>query len=125
MDEFTPLDDSDIDKLVSEDDSQHSAQFADLLARQKKTIDNLLDAKISSDDNQDEVRIKARVFALNYLPEALKTIGELVTSGDKDSTRLAAARTIWAIASTTSAKDDSDPLERMFKQLEKKSSESE
>jgi len=117
-DEFKDIDESEIDKLVSEDDASQK-ELMHLVNKQRRVIDGMLDAQISGDENQDEVRTKARAFALQHLSTALSTIAELVTGADKDTTRLAAARTIWAIASATSIKDDNDPLARMFAAIEK------
>lgn len=112
-DEFKDVDDDDIDKLVAEDNNE----FALLLQRNEQLTRELLEADISNDDSQDEVKIKARAFALKHLPEALSTIADLAQNADKDSTRLSAARTIWAIASATSTKDGSDPIENLFNKL--------
>ena len=113
-DEFKDMEDSEIDKLTKEEQES----FTDLVARQRQTIEELLDAKISEDDTQDEVKVKARAFALQHLPSALQTIADLAAGADKDSTRLSAARTIWAIASATAPSDSSDPIENLFKRLD-------
>jgi hypothetical protein len=113
MDEFKDIDDNEIDNLVEHDNSE----FANLLKRNEELTNELLQAAVSNDDSQDEVKIKARAFALKHLPDALTTIADLAQNADKDSTRLSAARTIWAIASGTSAKDGSDPIESLFNKL--------
>jgi len=118
-DEFKDIDDSEIDKLTKEEHEN----FMALHKANKALTDQLLDASISNDDSQDEVRQKARAFALQRLPGALNTIGDLSENAEKESTRLAAARTIWAIASATSVKDGTDPLENLFKRLESGNSE--
>lgn len=113
-DSFKDLDDSEVEKLVEEE----AESFTILLKRNEALTEQLLNANISNDDSTDEVKIKARAFALKHLPEALQTIAELASNADKDSTRLSAARTIWAIASATSTKDDTNPIEELFKRLE-------
>lgn len=112
-DGFKDIDDSEVDKLVKEEQES----FATLLKRNEELTNELLSAAIDGDETQDEVRIKARAFALKHLPDALTTIADLAQTADKDATRLSAARTIWAIASATSVKDGTDPIENLFTRL--------
>ena len=114
MDEFKDIDDSEVDDLVKD---QPANEFQQLLLRNEELTDELLKAAISNDDSQDEVKIKARAFALKHLPDALTTIADIAQNGDKDSTRLSACRTIWAIASATSNKDGMDPIEDLFNRI--------
>lgn len=108
------MNDSEIDKLTSSE----AEDFQTLIKKQQETINALLEAKISGDESEDEVRTKARKFAVLKLTGALNTIGDLSENAEKESTRLAAARTIWAIASATSPNDASDPIENLFRRLE-------
>lgn len=111
---FKDMEDSEIDKLTG----SNTEDFQTLIRRQQDMINSLLEAKISGDESEDEIRIKARKFAVLKLTGALNTIGDLSENAEKESTRLAAARTIWAIASATSPHDENDPIEKLFKKLE-------
>lgn len=110
MDDFKDLEDSEIDALQEEE-----AELITLLKTQKERLDTALD--LLGSESPDEVRVKARKWALANLQAALNTIGELNISAEKDATRLSAARTIWTIASTTSARDDIDPIGDLFKKI--------
>jgi hypothetical protein len=112
-DEFKDIDEKEIDSLVEEDSAADN--FRKLLQRNQELANEVLELKGS--DSPDEVRVKARNFALSHLQDALNTIAEIMLSGDKDSTRLAASRTIWTIAASTSTKDDADPLTELFNKL--------
>lgn len=113
MDEFKDMPDDEITKLVEGESAEE--RFARLLRANEALTNEVLELKGS--ETPDEIRVKARTFAINNLQNALATIADLMVSSDKDSVRLAAARSIWAIASATSQKDDTDPITDLFTKI--------
>ncbi len=116
--DFEPLSDDSIDKI---ENSSSSLSLTELHNYRTALEEELRNTDISSEDSPDEIRVKARKFAIQYLPMALKKIATLAETADKDSVQLAAARTIWNIASAVSVKDDGNPVEELFRALEAKS----
>jgi ribosomal protein RSM22 (predicted rRNA methylase) len=108
--DFEPLDDEAIDNI-------ETSALTELHNYQKSLEEEF---KTSRDDTPDEIKTKAREWAIEHLPMALQRIAVLAEKAEKDSTQLAACKTIWAIASATSTDDGKHPLEDLFKQLEKK-----
>lgn len=74
---------------------------------------------LDENNTPDEIRQKTRKFAIAHLESALTTIAELVTSADKETTQLAAAKTVIQIAQGTSPKDEADPISTLFNELVK------
>jgi|SRR5947208_5713123 len=72
---------------------------------------------LKPEDTPDEIRTKCRTWAVTNLQAALSTIADLVTEAEKETTQLAAAKTVIQIAHGTSPKDEADPLSKLFKDL--------
>jgi electron transfer flavoprotein alpha subunit len=68
-------------------------------------------------DPPDAIRLKCREFAIKHLETSLKTIAQLVTSAEKETTQLAAAKVVIQIAQATGPKDDADPIKQLLEQI--------
>jgi len=108
---FRDISDEEIEELTSEGPSE----LSELVKRQKAVIDGALE--VIGTETPDEIKIKARKFAIQHLDVALRKIASLVNTAEKDSTQLAAARTIVNIAQSTSVNDDTDPLNQLFSKI--------
>lgn len=71
---------------------------------------------ISPNDTPDQLRTKARTFAIHHLEDAFDALADLLNSS-KDASRLSAAKAIINIAFQTNPSDESDPIAALFESL--------
>jgi hypothetical protein len=90
--------------------------FIELHEYRKAVEQEFTALNINPDDTPDELRTKARTFAVNHLSSAFDALSDLLTSS-KDATRLSAAKAIISIAMQTSPTDESNPIEQLFNKL--------
>lgn len=82
----------------------------------RKALESELTVEVSPQDPPDQIRNKARSFAIHHLPTALDTLSDLLHA-DKDPVKLSAAKAIINIAFQTSPQDETDPIEALFSKL--------
>jgi hypothetical protein len=90
--------------------------FIELHDYRKALDEEFASLNISPEDNPDEIRTKARKFAIHHLSDAFDALSDLLNSS-KDATRLSAAKAIINIAFQTTPKDEANPIEELFEKL--------
>lgn len=119
------IDDSFIGKELSEEEIDdltkeaaiNESSLGELLQRQQATIQELL--LLTGSETPDEVRRMAREFGLNHLKAALEEIADIMVGGEKEQTRLSAAKSIVAIAMATTDHDGDDKISELFEKIAK------
>jgi hypothetical protein len=90
--------------------------FIELHEHHKALEQEFANLQITPEDTPDQLRIKARTFAINHLQDAFDALADLLQSS-KDATRLSAAKAVINIAFQTTAKDEENPITALFEDL--------
>jgi hypothetical protein len=98
--------------------------FIELHEHHKALEQEFANLSISPDDTPDQLRIKARTFAIHHLQDAFDALSDLLHSS-KDATRLSAAKAVINIAFQTTTKDEENPITSLFQDLVTKIEEGE